>query len=107
MAVTVKGAVVGLKSARLDFGDAGDLNFTWRTGMMTGAQVDALRESTGSRSTYETLAAAIESWDLLGDDGQPLPLDADVLYRTVPMQLVGQIFDRMRDDGAGEVNGAS
>ena len=107
MPVRVGKAVVGVKRARIDFGDDGDLNFSWRSGQMTGAQVDALQEMSDTLATYETLAAAIVEWDLLDEDGAPVPLDAEVLYATVPTHLASMIFERMRTDGAGEANGAS
>lgn len=88
------------RTIRLDFGDAGDLNIVFRPGGITPAREEELQvedtEGRGVRAVIGLLCEIVESWDLLDDTGEPLPLDVDVVMRTIPGDLIGQIFDGMK-----------
>ena len=62
-------------------------------------EIEAAAEPDGGRLTNDTvrrfLSAVLLEWDLLGDDGQPLPIDVETL-RGVPIDILAPIFDAIR-----------
>jgi hypothetical protein len=110
MAVRLSKASPASKHTRIDFGDDGDLNLEWNGGRLTGArqdEINAAMQTGEARALYGALVDIVASWDLLGDDGEPLALDADQLYQSMPLELVVTILTTLATDGAGEANGGT
>ena len=110
MPVRLSKTASAAKHTRIDFGDDGDLNIAWNQGRLTGARQDEITAAmkTGeARPLYGVLVDVVVSWDLLGDDGSPLPLDAEALYQSMPIDLAATILTTLATDGAGEANGAT
>lgn len=80
-------------TATLQVGDE-TLNIVYRPGGLTPEvedQIHALaQEQRGSASLVVLLRDILISWDLLGNDGQPLPTDEATL-RTLPSLFLGQV----------------
>lgn len=44
------------------------------------------------------LSKMVAEWDLLGDDGKPIPLEADAIRAQVPLPLLYDILDAIKRD---------
>jgi len=74
---------------------AGTLRVTYRPGRITLAL--ALRLQEGAADIPASLAELIAGWDLLGEDGQPLPVTAETI-RALPLTLIQAILKTILDD---------
>lgn len=75
--------------------------------LMRGDDVDALLEFGA-----EAVATQMVSWDLLGDDGKPMPITVEVLKNEVPNSLITDIaraiaIDRTPSKSEGAASSAS
>ncbi|SRR5579871_4493123 len=78
------------------FDGAAQIQVSYRPGFLTPkvqAEIDRAAESgEGTAAAIRFFVGYIESWDLLGDDGEPVPLTEDgLLASDVPVQLLNQI----------------
>lgn len=56
-----------------------------------------------SGAMAEALAGLLVSWDVLGDDGDPLPIDRPTL-RSLPARFLTAIFEAIKADQEPEVD---
>lgn len=84
------------RTVRIDFGDEGDLNITFRPGGITPAREEELQveeaEGRGLRALIGLLCEVIVEWDLLDENGAPFPLDVEALMQSIPADLFQQVF---------------
>ncbi len=77
------------------------LTLTYRprayTATAESAFQDAMKENRTSEAVVQMLSTMLVKWDLLGDDGEPLPFDAATL-RDVPTEILGFAITAIMED---------
>lgn len=95
------------KALRIDYGEAGDVNVTYRPANLTETSIRQLRAIQASATTIDTmeeklaalntlLRQLVVSWDLTRD-GVPIPLTEEALSE-VPMDVRGDIVTAIVGD---------
>lgn len=81
--------------------DGDVLNVTYRPSGITPEVEDRLDEATSKQRIGESLmtllAAALVSWDLLGDDGKPLPVTVETM-RVLPLSFLAKLVQAVTAD---------
>lgn len=81
--------------------DGEQVSVTYRPGGFTPETEDRLHQheedQRGGAALVELLEGCLTSWDLEGDDGQALPVDAAQL-RTLPIRFLGQVVKAIAED---------
>jgi hypothetical protein len=82
MGIRIGHLVNNTRRCEIPLGEAGVLNVTYRPSAFNAAQEQVERDLRDQgavlRSMAESLVAAVISWDLLDDDGEPVPLTHEV-----------------------------
>lgn len=63
-----------------------------RPGRINRALFDAVYKTEGVDGLTEQVMAVVEAWDVLGDDGKPLPVTEEVL-RDIPLGFIRAILE--------------
>src|SRR5690554_5203958 len=62
---------------------------------LTNEVMDRYRDAQDDPKDYDAMAAAfaevVESWDLLGDDGEPMPINGDT-FRAISIRILNHIW---------------
>lgn len=90
--------------AHLDFTDiyGATLFVEYRPGLLTPEREEAIGKSTVVDELLTFLCEFIVSWDLLGDDQEPIPLTIDNL-RSIPSSFLMRVFVKLQQEmGPGE-----
>jgi hypothetical protein len=77
------------------FGD--ECNVTYRPSALTPVTENALRDAEDNTTLIDTLAEMIVAWDVLDEEGKPLPIEADVLNQ-LPNAFLGHVLQACRED---------
>jgi hypothetical protein len=77
------------------FGD--ECGVTYRPSELTPTVESAIRDAEGNTVLVDTLCKLIVAWEVMGDDGQPLPIEPDTLGN-LPSAFLGAILQACRDD---------
>jgi len=73
--------------------DGEQLNVTYRPSVITGEFIQQFERGTFAEG-YDLLARALVSWDLLGDDNEPLPITEETLAK-LPLDAVVLLYRAM------------
>ncbi len=95
------------KQATIDFGDGDLLHYVYRPAAITGKMViaiNSLTETVAIADFCADAAAVLASWDLLGEDGEPVPITPESL-QTIPWGVLCIVFNDAMSK-AGEVKAA-
>ncbi len=71
------------------------LNVTYRPMDFTPAEIELIqnaKEEERPRQLVELFLRCVDSWDLTDLDDAAVPLEFDVLHRTVPVSLLSKVF---------------
>jgi hypothetical protein len=82
----------GLATVTVEY-DGDTVNVTYATGKVTphyGASLEG-------RQIAEALPEIVTAWDVLGDDGQPLPCSIDVT-RQLPVKFTNAVMAAIQED---------
>ncbi|AZF90301.1 MAG: hypothetical protein BPHS0_15 [Phage 5P_3] len=85
--------------------DDNTLNVTYRLGEVTPERADRLAamfeesraEDRSNAEIWADILAVVESWDILGDDGNPLPVTAETLAQ-IPITILRGIAEEITED---------
>lgn len=76
-----------------------DLNIEVFPHRLTNDVLDQFRDASEDRD-YDAMARAfgqvVVSWDLLGDDGEPMPIDGDT-FRVISTSIINHIWNEIAD----------
>lgn len=75
----------------------GDCEVTYKPSALTPTIEDELRAADDTRVLIDVLCDMLMAWDVVDEDGQPLPLTPEVLS-TIPNALLGAIMQGCRED---------
>jgi hypothetical protein len=98
MSITIKDLMAGGKSVKLTYDDF-ELNVEYKPSAITPTlQAEIAKMDFNSMSaTVSLMIKILSGWDILGDDGLPIPIDEDTL-NGLPIRLLGQINKAVFDD---------
>lgn len=77
------------------FGDTCEV--TYKPSALTPTVENELREAEDNSVLIDTLCDMLTAWDVLGEDGAPLPIEVKVL-NSLPNALLGAIMQGCRED---------
>lgn len=86
------------------FGDTFEV--VYRPNGLTPTIEDELREAASNKVLVEKICGLIVQWDVLGEDGKPLPIKPDVL-KDIDSALLVAIIGACREDMAPKVKSAA
>ena len=88
-----------VRSVRIDFGDAGDLNVEFFPGKLTFALQKRINQA-AQADDYETLLESFlvifAGWDLLDEDGEPEPLTMAV-FEDLGLDVLAEVMGAVRE----------
>ena len=86
------------------FDGGGVLNVTYRPTNYTVAQIEEIQASSQKdpKRIIEAVMRTVIKWDLIDDDGVPVPLEFEVLRQKVPTPIFRRIFDAVNEDQTPE-----
>ena len=103
MAVKLADIKQETRSTSIEVGDD-VLHFSFKPGVWTGEFMDKLAGSAGTRGVAKALADSITEWDLIGEDGQPVKIDAATIHRLIPFKMQDRMIDAIRTAGSPSKN---
>jgi len=106
MPISVANLAAKQKDLTIDIdGDA--LLVVYRPAAITPESVEMMSGATTFDDVFKVLKESLISWDLLGTDGAPLPIEEEAL-RKLPLRFLSQVTRGMMTDvQPGEVRGGS
>lgn len=75
----------------------GDCEVTYKPSALTPTVEDEMRAADDTRALIDTLCDMLLAWDVLDDEGEPLPITPAVLS-AIPNALLGAIMQGCRED---------
>ena len=104
MPITLRALAQDRQTLRIDYGDAGDLNIVYTPSLLTEKLLTRLSSMTGETAMGDAaeivnavLLKLVLEWDLLDDDGEPLPLTVDGMGEA-PLKVRFDIMQRIASD---------
>ena len=83
------------------------VNVTYKPGAMSPALSLEMADPATNLPVVTVLEQTLVSWDVIGDDAQPLAVDHDTLL-TLPSDFLGTVFSALMDDvSVGKPSGAT
>jgi len=80
--------------------DGEALNVEYRPNVVTPVFLDSLEGLSNRESVHKQVCQAVQTWDLLDDSGQPVPITEEIL-RTLPTQFTVKVLNSIVTDMNG------